>query len=156
MSSRIDYDCGKRGRDAYCATCPKGAGSGHYIVIIATQRPSTNVITGIIKANFPARIAFKVSSGVDSKTILDTTGAQQLIGRGDMLVSNNSEMTRVQCAFIDTPEVESICEYVSRQPYPQGAYILPEPVVSGSTIWADTEAVSPKTGIRCSRRLHVV
>ncbi len=101
-------------------------------VIIATQRPSTNVITGIIKANFPARIAFKVSSGVDSKTILDTTGAQQLIGRGDMLVSNNSEMTRVQCAFIDTPEVESICEYVSRQPYPQGAYILPEPVVSGS------------------------
>lgn len=101
-------------------------------VIIATQRPSTNVITGIIKANFPARIAFKVSSGVDSKTILDTTGAQQLIGRGDMLVSNNSEMTRVQCAFIDTPEVESICDYIEKQPYPQGAYILPEPVVTGS------------------------
>lgn len=100
-------------------------------VIIATQRPSTNVITGIIKANFPARIAFKVTSGVDSKTILDTTGAQQLIGRGDMLVSNNSEMTRVQCAFIDTPEVEAICDYVSRQPYPQGPYILPEPVVAG-------------------------
>lgn len=100
-------------------------------VIIATQRPSTNVITGIIKANFPVRIAFKVSSGVDSKTILDTTGAQQLIGRGDMLVSNNSEMVRVQCAFIDTPEVEAICEHIEAQPYGQGAYILPEPVTTG-------------------------
>lgn len=96
-------------------------------VIIATQRPSTNVITGIIKANFPARISFKVTSGVDSKTILDTPGAQQLIGRGDMLIFNNSEMVRVQCAFIDTPEVERICEYVERQPYPQGVYLLPEP-----------------------------
>lgn len=101
-------------------------------VIIATQRPSTNVITGIIKANFPARIAFKVSSGVDSKTILDTPGAQQLIGRGDMLISNNAPMVRVQCAFIDTPEVEAICDYISRQPYGQGAYELPEPVTSGS------------------------
>lgn len=101
-------------------------------VIIATQRPSTNVITGIIKANFPARIAFKVSSGVDSKTILDTTGAQQLIGRGDMLISNGGPMVRVQCAFIDTPEVEEICEYISRQPYGQGAYELPEPVVAGN------------------------
>ena len=80
-------------------------------MIIATQRPSTNVITGLIKANCPARIAFKVTSGVDSKTILDTVGAQQLIGRGDMLLSNGSEMTRVQCAFIDTPEVEAICEH---------------------------------------------
>ncbi len=100
-------------------------------VIIATQRPSTNVITGIIKANFPARISFKVSSGVDSKTILDTPGAQQLIGRGDMLIFNNSEMVRVQCAFIDTPEVEKICEYVERQPYPQGVYPLPEPTIDG-------------------------
>lgn len=97
-------------------------------VIIATQRPSTNVITGIIKANFPARIAFKVSSGVDSKTILDTTGAQQLIGRGDMLVSNSSPMERVQCAFVDTPEVEKIAEHIARQPYQQGAYLLPEPL----------------------------
>lgn len=97
-------------------------------VIIATQRPSTNVITGIIKANFPARIAFKVSSGVDSKTILDTTGAQLLIGRGDMLASNNSEMVRVQCAFIDTPEVEAICDHIAAQPGGTGAYILPEPV----------------------------
>lgn len=97
-------------------------------VIIATQRPSTDVITGIIKANFPARIAFKVSSGVDSKTILDTPGAQQLIGRGDMLIFNSSEMVRVQCAFVDTPEVEKICDYVARQPYPQGLYMLPEPI----------------------------
>lgn len=101
-------------------------------VIIATQRPSTNVITGIIKANFPARIAFKVSSGVDSKTILDTTGAQQLIGRGDMLVSSSSDMERLQCAFIDTPEVEELCDYIERQPYGSGAYILPEPMVSDS------------------------
>ena len=96
-------------------------------VILATQRPSANVITGIIKANFPARIAFKVSSGVDSKTILDTTGAQQLIGRGDMLISNNGPMVRVQCAFIDTPEVEKICEHIAAQPYAQGAYLLPDP-----------------------------
>lgn len=96
-------------------------------VIIATQRPSANVITGIIKANFPSRISFKVSSGVDSRTILDAVGAQQLIGRGDMLISNNSEMVRVQCAFIDTPEVEAICDYVAKQPYAQGPYILPEP-----------------------------
>lgn len=100
-------------------------------VIIATQRPSTNVITGMIKANFPVRIAFKVSSGVDSKTILDSTGAQQLIGRGDMLISNNGEMTRVQCAFVDTPEVEEVCDYIARQPYPQGPYILPEPQNTG-------------------------
>lgn len=101
-------------------------------VIIATQRPSTNVITGIIKANFPARISFKVSSGVDSKTILDTPGAQQLIGRGDMLIFHKSEMVRVQCAFIDTPEVEGICEYVGKQPYAQGPYVLPEPQLASS------------------------
>lgn len=110
-------------------------------VIIATQRPSTNVITGIIKANFPARVAFKVSSGVDSKTILDSTGAQQLIGRGDMLIFNNSEMVRVQCAFIDTPEVESICDYVERQAYPPGPYILPEPMLGDGD-----EAAGGETG----------
>lgn len=98
-------------------------------MIIATQRPSTNVITGIIKANFPARMAFKVSSGVDSKTILDTTGAQQLIGRGDMLLSSNSEMERVQCAFIDTPEVEAICEHISSQVGYSQPYLLPEPIL---------------------------
>ncbi len=101
-------------------------------VIVATQRPSTNVITGIIKANFPARMAFKVSSGVDSKTILDTSGAQQLIGRGDMLILNGSDMVRVQCAFIDTPEVEALCDYIEEQPGGPGPYILPEPIVGGS------------------------
>lgn len=111
-------------------------------VIIATQRPSTNVITGMIKANFPVRIAFKVSSGVDSKTILDSTGAQQLIGRGDMLISNNGEMIRVQCAFVDTPEVEEVCDYIARQPYPQGAYILPEPQISGDGDSGDIDPTS--------------
>lgn len=111
-------------------------------VIIATQRPSTNVITGIIKANFPARMSFKVSSGVDSKTILDTTGAQQLIGRGDMLIFNSSEMVRVQCAFIDTPEVEEICSYVEAQPHPQGVYLLPEPVLGDGDAQGGGEAAS--------------
>ncbi|MGM9860714.1 MAG: FtsK/SpoIIIE domain-containing protein, partial [Muribaculaceae bacterium] len=96
-------------------------------MIIATQRPSTDVITGMIKANFPARIAFRVASSVDSKTILDTTGANHLIGRGDMLFSHNSMMERVQCAFIDTPEVEALADFINRQTsYPE-AYILPEP-----------------------------
>ena len=111
-------------------------------VIIATQRPSTNVITGMIKANFPVRIAFKVSSGVDSKTILDHTGAQQLIGRGDMLISNNGEVTRVQCAFVDTPEVEEVCDYIARQPYPQGAYLLPEPLIGGDADGGDIDQAS--------------
>ena len=100
-------------------------------VIIATQRPSATVITGNIKSNFPGRIAFKVSSGIDSKVILDAQGAQQLIGRGDMLSLNNSEMVRVQCAFIDTPEVKAICEHIESQPYPaeNSPYLLPEPPV---------------------------
>lgn len=102
-------------------------------MILATQRPSTNVITGIIRANFPARMAFKVSSGVDSKIILDTTGAQQLIGRGDMLLSTNSEIERVQCAFIDTPEVESICKFISKQPGYSNAYLLPEPLIDADS-----------------------
>lgn len=97
-------------------------------VILATQRPSANVITGVIKANFPARIAFKVASGIDSRTVLDAMGAQQLIGRGDMLISNNSEMERVQCAFIDTPEVTAICEHIKNQVGYASAYLLPEPV----------------------------
>lgn len=112
-------------------------------VIIATQRPSTNVITGIIKANFPARISFKVTSGVDSKTILDTPGAQYLIGKGDLLIFNNSEMVRVQCAFIDTPEVASICEYVSHQPYPQGVYMLPEPTIDNGDSLGDATGGGP-------------
>lgn len=102
-------------------------------VIIATQRPSTNVVTGIIKANFPARVAFKVSSGVDSKTILDTTGAQHLIGKGDMLISNGGEMERIQCAFIDTPEVTDIVKFISEQPGYGGPYELPEPIITGDS-----------------------
>ena len=95
-------------------------------LIIATQRPSVNIITGTIKANFPARIAFKVSSKVDSRTILDTGGAEQLIGKGDMLISYNGELVRLQCAFVDTPEVEEICDFIGDQRgYPQ-AFMLPE------------------------------
>jgi len=97
-------------------------------MIIATQRPSTNVITGIIKANFPGRIAFRVSQGVDSKTILDRMGANQLIGRGDMLFSHNGSMDRVQCAFIDTDEVEAICNHIDAQVGFEHAYYLPEPI----------------------------
>jgi S-DNA-T family DNA segregation ATPase FtsK/SpoIIIE len=95
-------------------------------LIIATQRPSVNIITGTIKANFPARIAFKVSSKIDSRTILDAGGAEQLIGKGDMLISYNGDITRLQCAFVDTPEVERVVEYISDQRgYPQ-AFMLPE------------------------------
>jgi S-DNA-T family DNA segregation ATPase FtsK/SpoIIIE len=95
-------------------------------LIIATQRPSVNVITGIIKANFPARIAFRVTSKIDSRTILDGGGADQLIGRGDMLYTSGNEITRIQCAFVDTPEVERITEFIgSQKAYPE-AYLLPE------------------------------
>lgn len=95
-------------------------------MIIATQRPSTNIITGVIKANFPARIAFKVASMIDSRTILDTPGANQLIGKGDMLIASGSNITRVQCAFVDTPEVEKICEFISEQRGYPTAFLLPE------------------------------
>jgi DNA segregation ATPase FtsK/SpoIIIE, S-DNA-T family len=95
-------------------------------LIIATQRPSVNVITGIIKANFPARIAFRVTSKIDSRTILDGPGADQLIGRGDLLFTQGNDMTRVQCAFVDTPEVERICEYIGAQKAYPDAYLLPE------------------------------
>ncbi|PKP11086.1 MAG: cell division protein FtsK [Bacteroidetes bacterium HGW-Bacteroidetes-4] len=95
-------------------------------LIIATQRPTTNIITGLIKANFPARIAFRVTSMMDSRTILDSPGANQLIGRGDMLISQGSEMVRLQCAFIDTPELESIVNYIQGQQSYPGPYPLPE------------------------------
>ncbi len=95
-------------------------------LIVATQRPSVNVITGMIKANFPARIAFRVLSKIDSRTILDGSGADQLIGRGDMLIMNGSELIRLQCGFVDTPEVDSICAFIGDQrAYPE-ALILPE------------------------------
>lgn len=104
-------------------------------MIIATQRPSTNIITGVIKANFPARIAFKVASMIDSRTILDSPGANQLIGRGDMLISVGSEMTRVQCAFVDTPEVDAVTAHIARQQSYPSALALPEyvPEVEGSS-----------------------
>ncbi|HBI00197.1 DNA translocase FtsK, partial [uncultured Flavobacterium sp.] len=95
-------------------------------LIIATQRPSVNVITGLIKANFPARIAFRVTSKIDSRTILDTQGADQLIGRGDMLYTNGNDLVRVQCAFVDTPEVERITEFIGSQKAYPNAYLLPE------------------------------
>jgi len=95
-------------------------------LIIATQRPSVNVITGIIKANFPARIAFRVTSKIDSRTILDSQGADQLIGRGDMLYTQGNDLTRVQCAFVDTPEVEKITEFIGSQKAYPNAYLLPE------------------------------
>jgi len=95
-------------------------------LVVATQRPSVNVITGIIKANFPARLSFRVTSKIDSRTILDTGGADQLIGMGDMLLSHGSEITRIQCAFLDTPEVDAICDWVGEQKGYSDAYLLPE------------------------------
>jgi S-DNA-T family DNA segregation ATPase FtsK/SpoIIIE len=101
-------------------------------LIVATQRPSVNVITGMIKANFPARIAFRVLSKIDSRTILDASGADQLIGRGDMLISTGSDIKRLQCGFVDTPEVEEICSFIGDQrAYPE-ALILPEYTADGS------------------------
>lgn len=95
-------------------------------LVVATQRPSVNVITGIIKANFPARLSFRVTSKVDSRTILDAGGADQLIGQGDMLLSLGSDITRIQCAFVDTPEVDEICEFIGNQKGYSDAYLLPE------------------------------
>jgi S-DNA-T family DNA segregation ATPase FtsK/SpoIIIE len=115
-------------------------------LIIATQRPSTNIITGSIKANFPARIAFRVTSGIDSRTILDSGGAEQLIGRGDMLLSTGNDLIRLQCAFVDTPEVEELTEFIgSQRGYPE-AFKLPEyvgedGVAAGEVDLADRDAL---------------
>ncbi|MCU4155596.1 DNA translocase FtsK 4TM domain-containing protein [Carboxylicivirga sp. A043] len=102
-------------------------------MIVATQRPSTNIITGVIKANFPTRVAFKVASMIDSRTILDSPGANQLIGRGDMLISQGSDLVRVQCAFVDTPEVERINDFIGGQRGYTSAFLLPEYVGENST-----------------------
>ncbi len=110
-------------------------------LIVATQRPSVNVITGMIKANFPARAAFRVISSVDSRTILDSPGADQLIGKGDMLYFNGNEIMRLQCAFVDTPEVEKIAEYIGEQKGFASALILPEPDNAEST--STTTAFDP-------------
>ena len=108
-------------------------------LIIATQRPSVNVITGMIKANFPARIAFRVTSKIDSRTILDSGGADQLIGRGDLLFSNGNDLIRVQCAFVDTPEVERICDFIGSQKAYANAYLLPDYVGEESGIKLDMD-----------------
>lgn len=116
---------GKEIETPICRIAQKARAVGMHM-IIATQRPTTNIITGTIKANFPARIAFRVTSMIDSRTILDRPGANQLIGRGDMLFSQGGDPTRVQCAFVDTPEVQNICSYISRQQGYVTAYELPE------------------------------
>jgi len=110
-------------------------------LIVATQRPSVNVITGIIKANFPARIAFRVTSKIDSRTILDAGGADQLIGRGDLLYTAGNNLNRIQCAFVDTPEVEKITDYIGSQKAYANAYLLPEYVddESGTSIDIDID-----------------
>lgn len=95
-------------------------------LVVATQRPSVNVITGVIKANFPARLSFRVTSKVDSRTILDTGGADQLVGQGDMLLSSGSDIIRLQCPFIDTPEIERVCDFIGSQRGYDSAYMLPE------------------------------
>jgi S-DNA-T family DNA segregation ATPase FtsK/SpoIIIE len=109
-------------------------------LIIATQRPSVNVITGIIKANFPARVAFRVTSKIDSRTILDSGGADQLIGRGDMLFTQGNELTRIQCAFVDTPEVERLASYVGAQRGYADAHLLPEYINEENTSNLDIDA----------------
>ncbi|MBZ0099977.1 MAG: DNA translocase FtsK, partial [Taibaiella sp.] len=115
-------------------------------LIIATQRPSVNVITGTIKANFPARIAFKVSAKVDSRTILDAGGAEQLIGRGDMLISFGSELLRLQCAFVDTPEVDNVTNFIGEQRGYPTAFELPE--YEGEESDKEKISTSP-TGTNC-------
>ena len=116
-------------------------------LILATQRPDVKVITGTIKANFPARIAFRVMQMIDSRTIIDQPGANQLIGRGDMLMSINGELTRIQCAFVDTPEVQAIVEHISDQPHPlNGTYLLPDYEDAGSSSDGDMGMGSVESG----------
>ena len=125
-------------------------------LIIATQRPSVNVITGLIKANFPARIAFRVTSKIDSRTILDGQGADQLIGRGDMLYTNGNDLVRVQCAFIDTPEVEKITEFIGAQKAYSTAYLLPEFVGEESGINLDVDISERDTLFREAAEIIVI
>ena len=116
-------------------------------LILATQRPDVKVITGTIKANFPARIAFRVMQMIDSRTIIDQPGANQLIGRGDMLMSINGELTRIQCAYVDTPEVQAIVEHISDQPHPlNGTYLLPDYEDAGSSSDGDMGMGSVESG----------
>lgn len=132
-----------------CRIAQKARAVGIHM-IIATQRPSTDIITGKIKANFPARISFKVTQSVDSRTILDRPGAQQLIGRGDMLVMYNGIIERVQCALVDTPEVEAICQYIGNQPGFSGCYLLPDPPAEEGAEIQATDMVLTDEFKRCA------
>ena len=126
-------------------------------LVVATQRPSVNVITGLIKANFPARLSFRVTSKVDSRTILDTGGAEQLVGQGDMLLSQSSDITRLQCAFIDTPEIEAVCDFVGEQRGYDSAYLLPEFVGDeGGDSVTDIDLVERDTLFEDAARLIVL
>jgi len=124
-------------------------------LIIATQRPTTNIITGLIKANFPARIAFRVTSMMDSRTILDSPGANQLIGRGDMLISQGSDMVRLQCAFVDTPEIEAITSFIEKQQSYPSAYQLPEYVDENTNNITDVDLTKRDAMFEDAARLIV-
>lgn len=123
---------GKKIEEPICRLAQLARAVGIHL-IIATQRPSVDIITGKIKANFPARAAFKTSSMVDSKTILDTPGAEQLIGRGDMLFSASGKLTRLQCAMIDTPEIESLVQAICEQQGYPSCFELPPPPIDGAS-----------------------
>jgi len=125
-------------------------------MVIATQRPTTNIITGTIKANFPARMAFRVTSQIDSRTILDMSGANQLIGRGDMLFSQGSSLIRIQCAFVDTPEVEEIAQYIGKQNGYDNAFALPEVASEGDSAPGAVDLNDKDTLFEEAARLIVV
>jgi len=125
-------------------------------LVIATQRPTTNIITGVIKANFPARIAFRVTSMIDSRTILDSPGANQLVGRGDMLISEGGELTRIQCAYVDTPEIDRITEFIGSQKGYPTAFLLPEYFGDEGTETGDLEAQKKDSLFEEAARLVVL
>ncbi|MBN2890842.1 MAG: DNA translocase FtsK [Bacteroidales bacterium] len=125
-------------------------------LIVATQRPSTNIITGVIKANFPARVAFRVASMIDSRTILDSPGANQLVGRGDLLMTRGSDLIRLQCAFIDTPELNDIVEYISQQQAYSSAFDLPEPQLDEDGLMKDVDLKKRDSLFEDAARLIVV
>ena len=125
-------------------------------LIIATQRPSVNIITGTIKANFPARIAFRVTSKIDSRTILDAGGADQLIGRGDMLMSTGNDLIRLQCGFVDTPEVEEICDFIGAQQGYSSAFLLPEVADDGESEIGHIDAADRDAKFEEAARLIVL
>ena len=130
--SDLIMTAGREAEPPIARLAQKARAAGIHIVL-ATQRPSTDVVTGLIKANFPARIAFRVASGIDSSTILNNPSAHNLIGRGDMLFFQGNELVRIQCAFMDTPETEKIVQHIARQESEGHAYELPEYVAEGDS-----------------------